>query len=86
MRLGTYSDHDRLIRIHRCLDSADVPAFVVESVVYHEMLHADLPVEIHNGRRRLHTPEFRRRERLFHRFTEAESWLDEHLGTLAARC
>ncbi len=86
VRLGSYSDRDRLIRIHRCLDSADVPGFVVESVVYHEMLHADLPVEVRNGRRRLHTPEFRRRERLFRRFSEAESWLDEHLGTLASRC
>lgn len=86
VRLGSYSERDQLIRVHRCLDSADVPRFVVESVVHHEMLHADLPVEIHNGRRRLHTPEFRRRERLFRQFAEAEAWLEAHLGALASRC
>ncbi len=79
VRLGTYSDRDRLVRIHRCLDSSDVPRYVVESVVYHEMLHAAVPPVEKNGRRRIHTREFRRRERLFSHHDKAERWLARHL-------
>lgn len=83
--LGSYTDSDRLVRIHPCLDAPEVPEYVVESVVHHEMLHAALPAEIHNGRRRLHTPEFRRRERLYRHFEAANRWLESHLSRLAAQ-
>ncbi len=82
VRLGTYSDRDRVVRIHRCLDRTDVPRYVVESVVYHEMLHAAVPPAKKNGRRRIHTPEFRRRERLFPHYERAERWLDRNLTRL----
>ncbi len=82
--LGSYTETDRLVRIHPCLDRADVPEHVVESVVYHEMLHAALPSERHNGRRRLHTPEFRRREKLYHHAEAANQWLEDNLSRLAA--
>jgi hypothetical protein len=48
------------------------------------MLHAALPSQRHNGRRRLHTPEFRRREQLYHYAAEANRWLEENLSRLAA--
>lgn len=84
VRLGTYHDQERLIRIHRALDRPGVPRYVVESVVYHEMLHAEIPPVIKPGRRRqLHPPEFRRRERQFPRYEEAEDWLAENLARLA---
>ncbi len=82
VRLGTYSERDNLVRVHRCLDRADVPRYVVEAVVYHEMLHAAVPPVVENGRRRIHTPEFRRRERLFRRHDRAERWLERHLPRL----
>ncbi len=82
VRLGTYDDHDKVVRIHRCLDRVDVPRYVVESVVYHEMLHAAMPPVVQNGRRRIHTPEFRRRERMFPFFQRAERWLDRNLKRL----
>lgn len=82
--LGSYTETDRLVRIHPCLDQQHVPEYVVESVVYHEMLHAALPVERHNGRRRLHTPEFKRRERLYEHFDLANRWLEANLSKLAA--
>ncbi len=82
VRLGTYSDRDRAVRIHRCLDRSNVPRYVVESVVYHEMLHAAVPPVTRNGRRHIHTPEFRRRERLFRQYERAERWLERNLKRL----
>ncbi len=73
--LGSYSSRTGTIRIHPWLDRRDVPACVLEYVVYHEMLHADLGAEVRNGRRIVHSGEFRRRERLYARWTEAEAWI-----------
>ncbi|HKI03510.1 MAG TPA: SprT-like domain-containing protein [Thermoanaerobaculia bacterium] len=82
LQLGSYSYEDRLIRLHRVLDDPGVPRFVVEAVVYHEMLHADMPPEVRNGRRMFHTPEFRRRERIYRNLGRAERWIGEHLSEL----
>ncbi len=61
-----------------------MPRAVVESVVYHELLHAAIPpVEQPGQRRQIHPPEFRRREREFAHFDAAEDWLAENLGRLA---
>jgi hypothetical protein len=82
LQLGSYSYEDNLIRIHRVLDDPGVPRHVVEAVVHHELLHADMPPEVHNGRRFFHTPEFRRRERLFRQLGRANAWIQEHLPEL----
>ena len=84
VRLGAFHNDDGLVRIHRSLDREGVPLYVLESVVYHEMLHAVVPVVKHRGeRRRIHTMEFRRRERLFERHREAERWISKNLAWLA---
>ncbi len=84
--LGSYTHEDRLIRIHPVLDRREVPHYVVESIVHHEMLHAVLlPEDCGNGRRRVHTAAFRRRERLYPHFERAEVWLDGNLGRLLRR-
>ncbi|MEM7582411.1 MAG: hypothetical protein AAF560_03445 [Acidobacteriota bacterium] len=82
VRLGTYTERDQLVRIHRCLDQATVPQYVVAAVVYHEMLHAAIPPVVKNGRRHVHTREFRRRERLFQHHQRAERWIDRNLEKL----
>ena len=82
LQLGSYSYEDRLVRVHRVLDDPEVPRYVVEAVVYHEMLHADMPPEERNGRRLFHTPEFRRRERLYRNLTRAERWITDNLTAL----
>ncbi|MES1245108.1 MAG: hypothetical protein ABUT39_26120 [Acidobacteriota bacterium] len=82
LQLGSYSYEDNLIRIHRVLDVPGVPRHVVEAVVHHELLHADMPPEVHNGRRYFHTPEFRRRERLFRQLDRANAWIQENLPAL----
>lgn len=82
LQLGSYSYEDRLIRIHRVLDDPSVPRYVVEAVVHHELLHADMPPEVRGGKRQFHTPEFRRRERLYRNLGRAERWIGEHLTEL----
>ena len=82
LQLGSYSYEDRLIRLHRVLDHPEVPRYVIEAVVYHEMLHADMPPEIRGGKRLFHTPEFRRRERLYRNLTRAERWIGENMPAL----
>lgn len=82
IRLGSYSFEDRLITVHPSLDHRDVPSYVVVAVVYHEMLHHALGVEKKNGRRMVHTPEFRRRERVFVHFEKAEQWVKDKLDML----
>jgi hypothetical protein len=82
LQLGSYSYEDRLIRIHRVLDRPGVPRYVVESVVFHELLHAALPPVLRNGRRYFHTPEFRRRERRFRHFERADCWVRQNLQQL----
>jgi hypothetical protein len=82
LQLGSYSYEDRLIRLHRVLDHPEVPRHVIEAVVYHEMLHADMPPEIRGGKRLFHTPEFRRRERLYRNLPRAERWIGENMPAL----
>ncbi len=76
--LGSYSPPVNggrgLIKINPLLDRKGVPSYYLRFVVYHEMLHAQLGVALKNGRRSMHSPEFRRRERLFREYREAMAW------------
>lgn len=69
--LGHYDAAHRTITISRRLDSARIPRFLVEFLVYHEMLHAQFPVERRRARRVVHPHEFREAERRFPRYEEA---------------
>jgi len=72
---GTYDRHRHQIRINRLLDNAEVPLYFLEFIVYHEMLHAVCPSYIDaKGRCRVHTQEFRRKEKLFADFAAAKKW------------
>jgi hypothetical protein len=82
--LGTYSFEDRTIRVSPVLDSTRVPEFVLEWIVYHEMLHHVLPAEESEGRRRFHTRRFRALERGFERYGEAQAWEKANLDWLLA--
>ncbi|HLE85082.1 MAG TPA: hypothetical protein VJG13_12140 [Thermoanaerobaculia bacterium] len=85
LKLGSWSPEDRTVRIHPVLDHESVPRLVVASIVHHELLHAELEPEVREGRRRLHTPEFRRREREFAGHDEAQRWIERHLDELVRR-
>jgi len=80
--LGHHDSTHQAIIISKSLDDAKVPHYVVEFVVFHEMLHIFHPTTLRDGRRYNHTPQFRRDEKKFVRFAEAENWIDLNAGKL----
>ena len=59
------------------LDKKKVHPFFIEFIIYHEMLHADIGVRESKGRRTVHCREFRRREKIFKKYSEAIAWEKE---------
>ncbi len=77
--LGLYYALIRLVKVHRVLDTPLVPRYVVEYVVYHEMLHAVCPSMVdEKGYHHVHTHEFKRREKLFYHYSQANNWIKQH--------
>jgi hypothetical protein len=73
---GHYDPAHRAIALSRTLDSPTTPEYVVEFVLFHEMLHALMPSEVRDGRHRHHTPEFREAEARYPLMREATAWLE----------
>ncbi|MEI6797157.1 MAG: M48 family metallopeptidase [Methanomassiliicoccales archaeon] len=71
-RLGYCSMLMRTIAISSNLDKAEVPAFVADYVLYHELLHMKTGMTFSG---RYHDDAFRAMERRFPRWQEAEGWL-----------
>jgi hypothetical protein len=67
--------HDTIV-ISKTLDHADVPEWLVEYVLYHEMLHIKHPARLIKGRRYYHTNAFRAEEQRFPYYEEAQRWLE----------
>lgn len=82
--LGQYCFDRKVIFVHPSLDGRRVPRYVVENVVYHEMLHHVLGEEVVGKRRIMHSPEFRRLEQRYRKYRQAEAWKDRHLDRLLA--
>lgn len=80
--LGHHDSTHKTIIISKSLDNSQVPLYVVEYIVYHEMLHIFHPVEIRNGRRVVHSPQFKHNEKKFQYFEEAESWIEKNVRNL----
>jgi hypothetical protein len=71
--------HDQVfdsITISKTLDSNDVPDYVVEFILYHEMLHIKHPARLIKGRRHRHTSTFRLDERKFLDYEKAQKWIE----------
>lgn len=74
-----YTDREqRLIVVNRQLDRPGVPVFVVDYILFHEMLHI-----MHRGLITEHGQEdhyisFNKQEKRFRRFDEAEAWLNSN--------
>lgn len=74
--LGHHDSTHETIVISKTLDSSDVPEWLVEFVLYHEMLHIKYPVQIINGRRYHHTKAFRSDEKKFPFYEQAQKWIE----------
>jgi hypothetical protein len=73
--LGHFDPAHNSIVISRIFDRPQTPRFLVEYILFHEMLHLRHPVEHRRSRRRVHTREFKQAERAFPRLEEARRLL-----------
>ncbi|MEP7336583.1 MAG: hypothetical protein ABI977_02370 [Acidobacteriota bacterium] len=76
-KFGHYQLSRDTVMLSVSLDDARVPAYVVDFVMYHELLHKKHGSMIVNGRRLSHSPAFREDERQFTEYSQAEERLKE---------
>jgi len=74
-RLGHYDPAHNAIIVSRVFDDPRIPRFLVEYIVYHEMLHLKHPVKLRGSRRCVHPAEFQAEERLFPQLDAARRFL-----------
>ncbi len=74
-RLGHYDPAHNTIVVSRILDDVKVPQFVVEYLVYHEMLHLRHPVRLRGTRRCVHPKSFVIEEARFPNLAQAKAFL-----------
>ncbi len=76
-KFGHYQAASDTVMISITLDDPAVPGWVIDFVMYHELLHKALGTEVKKGRRYVHTRDFREHEKKFQRFEEAQGFLDQ---------
>lgn len=74
-RLGFYDAARNLLVISRIFDSRKAELAVLEFLMYHEMLHIFFPTQTINGRRRIHSPDFRKKEQEFPGYEQIQKWI-----------
>ncbi len=75
LRFGYYRYANDTVTISQVLDHPDIPTFVIDHVMHHELLHKKHGLRWQNGRGHAHTREFRAEERSYERFHEADQFL-----------
>jgi predicted metal-dependent hydrolase len=73
--LGHYDPAHNAIVVSKVFDQLRVPRYVVEYIVYHEMLHLKHPVKLKGSRRCVHPKHFQEEEKLFPHLEEAKKFL-----------
>jgi predicted SprT family Zn-dependent metalloprotease len=85
IKLGSYSERTKTIRVNPALDRSYVERYVIKGIIYHEMLHHYLGVEIHNGRKIAHSKTFRRLESRYRYHDRLQAWKEKNLHRLLGR-
>lgn len=75
-QFGCYDPGPNQIVLNRRMDRPGIPQFVVEYVLYHEMLHVKHPTRRSGCSLLSHSPEFRAEEKRFAYFKMARKFLD----------
>jgi hypothetical protein len=74
-KFGHYDTVKDWVMVSSTLDRPSVPAFVVDFLMYHELLHKKHGIRWVNERGHAHTRDFYEEEGRFERHQEAEDWL-----------
>lgn len=75
-KLGFFDPVGDRVVINALLDDPSIPSFVLDFVLYHELLHRQHGLDWRNGRAHAHTAQFRADERRFLRMNEARAIID----------
>jgi hypothetical protein len=75
VKMGHYDFLRDAVMLSVTLDAPDVPDYVVDYVMYHELLHKKSGEKVVNGRHHTHTPAFREAERAFSHYAKAQAFL-----------
>jgi len=75
--MGCYQQASDRLTINRRLDDERVPPAAIELVMYHELLHKRLGIQIVNSRHYAHTEAFHAAERQFSGYQAAKAFIDQ---------
>jgi predicted metal-dependent hydrolase len=81
-RLGFYDPRRDLLVISKIFDSIQVPKEIVKYLVFHEMLHIKIPSMEIDGRRRIHSAEFKQLEHRYPNYDAIQKWIKKNLKRL----
>ena len=76
-KLGHYSAETDTVMISIALDKADTPRFLIDYVMYHELLHKKLGFVQKGNKRYAHTAEFHAREKEFAQYKAVKEYLKQ---------
>ena len=82
VQLGSYDMETNIIRMHRVLDQKWVPAFVMEMLIYHEMLHWLFRPRRMGARRVLHSRAFLDAEKAHPNNLRTQAWIEKNIQKL----
>ncbi len=74
-KFGHYDQTRDTVMVSMSLDKKNVPEYVTDFIMYHELLHKTLGITWKNHRQAAHTPQFLEKERCFHQYREAKAVL-----------
>ena len=75
--LGRYDPEKDVVTISTLLDSPEIPDELLDFIMYHELLHKKHGITEKGGRRRIHTPQFKRDEKKFRTFREMKALMEK---------
>ncbi|MBW4685354.1 MAG: SprT-like domain-containing protein [Komarekiella atlantica HA4396-MV6] len=84
-KFGHYEPAKDRVVISLTLDDANIPEFVIEFVLYHELLHKYHGAKWVQDRKIFHTKDFRVSESKFKFYQEALRWLDKLASVKASK-
>lgn len=76
-KYGHYQPSTDSLMLSVSLDDAKIPEYVLDFVMYHELLHKHLGFYSRNGRRISHHTEFRKHEIMFPQYEQAQIYLEK---------
>lgn len=81
-KMGHYQPSTDTVLISLTLDNPRMPEYLVDFVMYHELLHKHLGMKVVGGRRYAHTRAFRTAEKRFTRYEDVQKILRQFSRTL----